>query len=122
MLAQTNGVESIVRFFDNLAVKHYSGPMLEETHYYPFGLTMAGISSMVLKPYYAGNKYLYNGKELQNKEFSDGTGLEDYDCGARMYDPQIGRFVQQAPFGQFSSPYVGIGNDPMNLIDPSGGI
>jgi hypothetical protein len=40
----------------------------------------------------------------------------------RNYDAQIGRWVQQDPYQQFASPYLGMGNDPVNVIDPSGGI
>jgi hypothetical protein len=51
---------------------------------------MSGISDRALKTNYSQNKYRYNGKELQNQEFSDGTGLEEYDYGARFQDPQLG--------------------------------
>jgi hypothetical protein len=40
----------------------------------------------------------------------------------RSYDPQIGRFLQHDPYDQFASGYVGMGNDPGNGTDPTGGV
>lgn len=85
---------------------------------------MAGISDKALKPNYAENKYLYNGgTELQNKEFSDGSGLELYDANTRMYDPQIGRFGQIDPIAEVSastSSYAFLEDNPTMFIDPLG--
>jgi len=120
----SNETENWDVFFDNLSVSHYSGPMVEENHYYPFGLTMAGISDKALKSQYHENKYKFNGgNELQNKEFSDGSGLEVYDATHRMYDPQIGRFFQIDHLPEFNvdlSPYSFANNDPISFNDPLG--
>jgi len=105
-------------FFDNFKVQVVTGNIIEENHYYAYGLKIAAISSKKLPDTYEGvikNNYLYNDKEL----FEDGD-LNWYDYGFRNYDPQTGRFVQMDPltdYYSFFSPYLYAANEPIGNID-----
>jgi len=119
----SNESEYTDMFFDNLTVQHYAGPLTEENQYYPFGLVQKGISSKAFGR--LENKIKYNGKELQSKEFSDGSGLEWLDYGARMYDAQVGRWHRtdnKAELYQNITPYAYAANQPTNAIDPDGNL
>jgi RHS repeat-associated protein len=113
--------------------------VLEENHYYPFGLKhqnyntgrrQLGKKEEIL----AGNltlmpalvlptedkpmvyKYKYNGKEWQ-----DELGLNMYTMDMRQYDPAIARWVVQDPVVHFDySPYSAFDNNPVFWADPSG--
>lgn len=66
------------------------------------------------------NKYLYNGKELQNE-----LGLDWYDYGARMYDAALGRFMAIDVLADEEhnwplSPYHYVANNPIIFVDPDG--
>jgi len=108
-------------YFDDFAVNIVNGNLLEENHYYSYGLKIAGISSKRLVDSYDGlakNDHLYNDKEL----WDDGE-LNWYDYGFRNYDPQIGRFVQLDPLTDdypMMTPYQYASCEPIANIDLDG--
>ncbi len=93
-----------------------AGTVKQKTDYYPFGMTSYQSSSS------NDNKYLYNGKELQD-EMLGSVNLDWYDYGARFYDPALGRWHTQDPLAEDYlnlSPYNYVANNPIIFIDPNG--
>ncbi|WP_461630273.1 DUF6443 domain-containing protein [Labilibaculum euxinus] len=86
----------------------------ELNHYYPFGMRMAMANTKAD----ADQKYLYNGKEMQEE-----TDWLDY--GARMYDASLGRWhVPDAlaeNYIQLSSYNYSL-NNPIRFVDPDGNL
>jgi RHS repeat-associated protein len=95
--------------------------IVQTTSYYPFGLVMNQYNGNTA-PGYLKNKYLYNGKELQDDVFA-GSSLNWFDYGARFYDPQIGRWHSVDPLAEKNrrwSPYSYCKDNPITRIDPDG--
>ena len=75
-------------WFDDLSVTVQGSLIVQENHYSPWGLNLAGIE----KQGNPDHKFQYNGKEKQEE-----LGLNWTDYGARMYDPQLGRWHASDP-------------------------
>jgi len=115
----SNETPNIDVFFDNLQVTHIRGPLIEETHYYPFGLTMAGISSKALAFADPKNKE----KTFQGQQIDDDLGLNWLQFKWRNYDPQIGRFVEIDPLSDkyvYNSTYAFSENQVTGHIELEG--
>ena len=94
--------------------------VMQVTDYYPFGLVMNQqnyFASGVLS-----NKYLYNGKELQDDELA-GNSLGWYDYGFRFYDATLARFTTIDPLTEKNHSQSGFAyayNNPVRFIDYMG--
>jgi RHS repeat-associated protein len=87
------------KFFDKNILQHY-----------PHGSTLPGRNYISATAY----DYAYQGQEKDTE-----TGYLNFDL--RQYDPRIGRWFNPDPMGQYHSPYLAMGNNPVNRIDPTGG-
>ena len=97
------------------SVVNQSGTVEQATDYYPYGLSFS--NNNLTK-----NRYLYNGKEIQNQTLSS-QFFGMYDYGARYYDPVIGRWMEVDPKtadAPLWSPYNAMRNNPIKFVDPDG--
>ena len=101
-------------WFDNLEVTYKEAMSVQENHYSPWGLNLAGIE----KEGSPDHKFQYNGKEKQEE-----LGLDWLDYGWRNYDPQLGRWHGIDPMAHKYtswSPYNYVFNNPLSWVDPDG--
>ncbi len=78
------------------------------TDYYPFGMIMPARNLTT-------NQYRYG---YQGQEVDPETGKPAFQL--RLWDARIGRWLTTDPAGQYASPYMGMGNNPIRKIDPDG--
>jgi RHS repeat-associated protein len=109
-------------YFDDITVKHFTGPLLQEQSYYPFGVEMAAISDKAINK--LSSAYKFNGGD----EMEESISL--YSTFYRGYDQQLGRFMgvdmmSEQAVGmssyQFGANNPAMFNDPLGdkLKDPS---
>lgn len=113
VMAGTSGTGEAV-YFDNLRVEQTGGLIVQEQHQYAYGAPLPGLSYMV------GNRRYRYGYQGQYAEHDSLTGFDSFEL--RLYNSRIGRWMSYDPEGQYSSPYIGMGNNPVSRIDPDGGL
>jgi RHS repeat-associated protein len=99
-------------YFDDLKITHNYSEIVGGADFYPFGLTIE--DRQIQREFYR------HGYQGQFSEKDEETGWNHFEL--REYDPEIGRWLRVDPYRQYMSPYIGLGNDPINMVDPDGGI
>ena len=86
--------------------------VLSYTDYYPFGSPMPG------------RRYLSSGADAEHGYSGDysreNDALQWNEFQYRNYDSRLGRWLSPDPARQYASPYVGMGNNPISVYDPTG--
>ena len=93
-----------------VVVNASNGEVSSRNDYYAFGSRWSSGDQAI-----SDNRYLYNGKESQS--------FANIDYGARMYDPELGRWFNNDPLAEkyyTMSPYVYCANNPIRFVDPDG--
>ncbi|UZR97133.1 RHS repeat domain-containing protein [Chondrinema litorale] len=101
-------------WFDDIEINYTPARIVQENHYYPFGLNLAGIEKQGIPDH----KFQFQGVERE-----DAFGLNWDETDFRRYDPQLGRLTGiDAMVDQLSSitPYQYAFNNPISLNDPTG--
>jgi RHS repeat-associated protein len=104
-------------YFDDVTLDYHPGLRIQENQYDPWGINLAGLDFTTLDSNLL-NKYQFNSKEQQND-----LGLNWTDYGARMYDPQLGKWHSVDPLAEISrkfSVYSYVLDNPIRFIDPDG--
>lgn len=102
--------ENVDVYFDDLRISHTLSSVVSARDYFPFGLEMQ--SREINREKY---RFGYQGEFAEKDEE---TGWNSFEL--RNYDPVIGRWLTVDPAGQFASPYLSMGNNPMSQIDRDG--
>ncbi|MBI4607305.1 MAG: RHS repeat-associated core domain-containing protein [Planctomycetes bacterium] len=95
------------------------GSVINRYLYTAYGVPTQLSSNWLTAPAITEDLYLFTGREYHQT-------AAIYDYRYRQYDPDLGRFIQRDPVGPWEDPiafgngYAYVGNEPINLVDPSG--
>lgn len=92
-----------------VVIDRQSGEILQYNDYYGSGYIARSGGISTYNQDYQG--------QFADKE--DATGWSSFQL--RQYDTRIMRWLSIDPYQQYHSPYVGMGNNPINRVDPDGG-